>query len=65
MCDGATQQVHSSVDLQLTSYECLDRIMHLYYYKMEEYMSSYVFNVSLEKELLRYPPFVAYTYNAL
>lgn len=47
VCDGATPHFHSSVDLQLTSYECLNRIMHLYYYKMEEYMSSYVFNLTI------------------
>ncbi|CAO3612369.1 unnamed protein product [Mucor hiemalis] len=47
VCDGATQHVNSNIDLQISSYECLNRIMQLYYYKMEDYMSSYLFNLTI------------------
>lgn len=45
VCDGATQNINSSIDLQVSSYECLNRIMQLYYDKMDDYMSSSLFNV--------------------
>lgn len=46
VCDGATLHNNPSVDLQVTSYECLNRIMQLYYDTMDNYMSSSLFNVS-------------------
>lgn len=45
VCDAATQHVNSTIDLQVSAYECLNRIMQLYYDKMDNYMSSSLFNV--------------------
>lgn len=45
VCDGATQHINSTIELQISSYECLNRIMQLYYHKMEDYMSSLLSNV--------------------
>jgi importin subunit beta-1 len=50
VCDGATQHINSTVDLQVSAYECLNRIMQLYYDKMDDYMSSLLFNVCLLSE---------------
>lgn len=44
ICEAATQNINSSVELQVAAYECLNSIMQVYYDKMDDYMSS-LFNV--------------------
>jgi hypothetical protein len=49
VCDGATQHINLTIDLQVCACECLNRIMQLNYDKMDGYISSLLFNVREEE----------------
>lgn len=46
ICDAATPSTCSTVELQVAAYECLNKVASLYYEKLEDYMTSTLYNVS-------------------
>ncbi|GAN10385.1 karyopherin Kap95 [Mucor ambiguus] len=49
ICDAATPNTSSTTELQVAAYECLNRVASLYYEKLEDYMTSILYNVSKRK----------------
>lgn len=46
ICDAATPNTGSTIELQVAAYECLNKVASLYYEKLEDYMTSTLYNVS-------------------
>lgn len=47
ICDAATPSTDSTMELQVAAYECLNKVVSLYYDKMDDYMTSTLYNVSI------------------
>ncbi|CAO0794425.1 unnamed protein product [Mucor circinelloides] len=47
ICDAATPSTCSTVELQVAAYECLNKVASLYYEKLEDYMTSTLYNLTL------------------
>lgn len=47
ICDAATPSTDSTIELQVAAYECLNKVVSLYYDKMDDYMTSTLYNVSI------------------
>jgi importin subunit beta-1 len=47
ICDAATPSTDSTIELQVAAYECLNKVVSLYYDKMDDYMTSALYNVSI------------------
>ncbi|CEP08957.1 hypothetical protein [Parasitella parasitica] len=46
VCDAATPNSCSTIELQVAAYECLNKIANLYYDKLEDYMTSALYNAN-------------------
>ncbi|OAD08852.1 hypothetical protein MUCCIDRAFT_76269 [Mucor lusitanicus CBS 277.49] len=47
ICDAATPNTSSTIELQVAAYECLNKVASLYYEKLEDYMTSTLYNLTL------------------
>ncbi|KAL9537722.1 hypothetical protein MBANPS3_011526 [Mucor bainieri] len=47
ICDAATPNTGSTTELQVAAYECLNKVASLYYEKLEDYMTSTLYNLTL------------------